>query len=125
MLAAASTSVPLWLYIAVPLVGGIIGVIPGWKGLDRRRKREARMERTADAVLGEEADPNIGRYTRTEGLVDVVPEIAKAIGNSNGKSIMEHVQAIEANQNRFAADMGRFAAWQRKVEERLSRVEKR
>lgn len=108
-----SSEIPLWLWIFATLGVGILAAAPGlikwWldsRGQVEKRANEQRhlaklaqlaprLEATADAVLGQEAEPAIGRYARTPGLIDVVPDIQKVIGRRNGKTVMEHIDAIE------------------------------
>lgn len=110
MLASASSSdIPLWLWLLVTAGTGIlaagVGTYPWWKehktstlkAEGHQREQDRRIFETCNAVLGQEADPTVGRYKRIPGLVEIVPDIQATIGAKNGKSVMEHISDIEAH----------------------------
>lgn len=96
--------IPLWLWVLLPslsvmFAGGmfLIAWAPGWRRrLEIRREHERRVSATCDAVLGKDANPAVGQL-KVKGLVEVVPDIAASIGRTNGKTVMDHIEAIEGH----------------------------
>jgi hypothetical protein len=106
-----NSGTPIWLYLAGPPATMLLTALLVYAGFypyfrDRRqsvRDREERIEATADAVLGREADLSRGR-TKVIGLLEASDEqrreiraISRAVGtvNGSGKTVMTLVH--EAN----------------------------
>lgn len=79
MLAAADVST-FWLPFFGTLFAGLVAAVPLGAYLRKRRisqdAKDARIEATADAVLGHTADANTGRPA-TDGLVTMMPEVLR------------------------------------------------
>lgn len=102
--------IAIWEWILIQLASTIVAVavfvlpfVLRWSW--RRRKHEARVEATCDAVLGVDADPNVGRMIRQAGLAEhmkematAVAELSRNVGKMNGsnKTICQHVESIDA-----------------------------
>ena len=150
MLTASSGSVPTWLLVLSPIFSTLLtaalvlaAFYPHFKDRrarqDAEEKRSERLDATADAVLGRDADPTRGR-TKIVGLIETVPEvqthlreIRSTIGHTNGsrKTVMDHLSEtsdavaivraaqVELNEtvdSHAAEDSAMFAELQHRVD---------
>lgn len=115
----ANSGTPIWLYLAGPPASVLLTALLVYAGFypyfkDRResaRDREERIDATADAVLGREADLSRGR-AKVVGLLEVTSEqgkelraISRTIGSvdGSGKTVMAHVHEASDGVRRVGA----------------------